>query len=57
MGSEFCRECGKEFPDDQLGMYLVVRDGGDEYPETILCSDCFDDYINDDDVEQVTSTA
>lgn len=46
-----CRECGTDFPTDQIRTYLVVRDGGDEYPGTQLCDHCADEYANDDDVE------
>lgn len=52
---DMCRECGRVFPTEELRAYDVVRDGGDEYPNTVLCSDCLEEYRNNPDVEEIVS--
>lgn len=52
-----CRECGGWFPTNEARAYCVVRDGGDEYPGTVLCEMCLGDVELDDDVERVIEEA
>lgn len=48
-GGRLCRECGQMFPVKQVKLYDVIRKDGD-YPNTLLCRECVDEYRQDPDI-------